>query len=150
MRRALAAVAIMVAVAGAGAVRADSTPFVGIEHGIELCPESICGVAIFAGVFQGRLGNNPNAVGVITVAVKHDPLPPPGQQAAITSGTWQLVTAFKTIGGHVTGELLAENTVQFDVTATLFIDHGGSGQATFTGLLDHTFFPPHIDGFITP
>ena len=149
MRRALAAVAMMVAVVGAGAVRADSLPFFGVEHGIELCPESICGVAIFAGVFQGRLGNNPNAVGVITVAVKHDPLPPPGGDAAITSGTWQLVSGFRVIGGHVTGNLHAIDAKVFFVTADLCIEQGGSGASKFAGLLDHNYFPPHIDGFIT-
>ena len=35
------------------------------------------------------------------------------------------------------------------VTVHKVVDQGGFGDATFTGLLDHNFFPPHLDGVIT-
>jgi len=138
--------AVMVLAAGAGAVRADSFPLAGSVHGIELCAQFMCGKAIFVGVFQGRDGFNPRAIGTIVVAVKHDDLPPPGGHAAITSGNW-LLSALPTVGGSVTGDLFAKNELQFIVTATLTIDRGGT--ATFVGLLDHNYFPPHIDGVIS-
>jgi hypothetical protein len=31
----------------------------------------------------------------------------------------------------------------------MVIEQNGSGDATFTGLLDHNFFPPHLDGVIS-
>jgi len=147
MKRALATLAVLVLVTGAGAVRADSFPLAGSVHGIELCAEFMCGKAIFAGVFQGRLGFNPHAIGTIVVAVKHEDLPPPGGNAAITSGNWQILAGLQSVGGTVTGNLHARNELQFDVTATLSINN--VPIATFVGLLDHNFFPPHIDGVIS-
>ena len=67
----------------------------------------MCGSAIFVGVFQGRVGINPKAIGTIAVQVKHDPLPLPGHHAAITGGSWQLLSGLRLITGDVTGDLLA-------------------------------------------
>jgi hypothetical protein len=150
MRRAFATVAFIVLLAGAGAVRADSfPPLSGAVHGIELCQQSVCGAAIFVGVFQGRVGINPKALGTIAVQVHHEPLPLPGHHAAITDGSWQFLSGFRLITGGVTGDLFALNDKQFIVTVTLSLEHGGIGDVSFVGLLDHNFFPPTIDGTIT-
>jgi hypothetical protein len=150
MRRAVATVALLILVAGAGAVRADSFPVLsGVEHGIELCQQSVCGSAIFVGVFQGTVGNKPGAIGTIAVQVKHDPLPLPGHHAAITGGSWQFVSGFRLITGSVTGDLYAWNDKQFQVTVKLTLEHGGIGDVAFVGLLDHNNFPPTIDGIIS-
>jgi hypothetical protein len=150
MKRMLTTLAVMILVAGAGAVRADSVPVIaGGVHAIELCTQAICGQAFFAGLFQGRVGNNPNAIGIIAVAVNHDELPAPGHHAAITGGRWQLLTGLRFIAGKATGDLLALDDKRFIVTVHMVIDQGGFGDANFTGLLDHNFFPPHLDGVIT-
>jgi len=150
MRRAIVTVGLMVLVAGAGAVRADSFPVLsGVEHGIELCQQSVCGSAIFVGLFQGRVGINPKAIGTIAVQVNHEPLPLPGDHAAITGGSWQFLSGLRLITGSVKGDLFAKNDKQFIVTVTLSLEHGGIGDVTFIGLLDHNNFPPTIDGVIS-
>ena len=149
MKRAVAILVVMVLAAGAGAVRADSVaPIAGGVHGIELCIQAICGKAIFAGLFQGRIGTNSRALGLVAVAVNHDPLPLPGKHAAITGGRWQILSGLRLIGGSATGDLFALDEKRFIVTVDMSIDQGGSGEVTFTGLLDHNPFPPSLDGVI--
>jgi len=149
MRRALATVAVLVLAAGAGAVRADSVPFIaGGVRAIELCIQDVCGKAFFAGLFQGRVGNNPNAIGIISVSANHQPLPPPGGNALVGNGRWQLITGLRVIAGSATGVLHAIDDKKFLVRIHMVLD-GDGGDATFTGLLDHNYFPPHLDGTIS-
>src|SRR5262245_12807234 len=71
-------------------VRADSLPVIqGTVSGLELCPQSVCGAAIFVGVFRGRVGTSPS-IGTVSVLVKHNPLPPPDMTADITGGLWTI------------------------------------------------------------
>jgi hypothetical protein len=152
MRRALAGVSLcVVLLCGAVPVRADSVPIIqGAVAGLELCPQSLCGAAVFVGVFHGQVGARPNALGLIAVAVEHDPLPElTGDCAAITAGLWDLRVGLRRFVGSATGELCynGDNTYGLDVGMELL--SGGSGQLFFAGTLDHNVFPPTIRGDIT-
>jgi hypothetical protein len=151
MRRAfwwLALVAVLLV--GAGPVRADSSPYIqGSVQMLELCPQSICGAAIFVGIYRGRIGLNPNAVGTVGVVVNHDPLPPVGECADITRGLWEIQTLFRTIGGTAAGSLCTqEGGLTFTVDVAMRITTGGQGRLYFSGLLDHRPFPPTLTGDI--
>src|ERR671937_2386317 len=101
MRRAVALLTILLVVGGALPARAASTPVINAAtYGVELCAQSMCGAAIFAGVLKGQVGSNPNAVGLFSVAVTHDPLPDPFQSAAITGGVFQFQVGFRQIKGY--------------------------------------------------
>ena len=49
----------------------------GQVKGIELCPQFICGNALFTGFYAGEIGGQP-AFGTWFAAVDHEPLPEPG------------------------------------------------------------------------
>ncbi len=141
-------------IVGTTPIRGDSTPRIqGNVLAWELCPQSVCNVAIFAGLFRGQVGINRNALGTIAVAVTHDPLPGPGDPCvAITGGRWSLWVGLRRFAGDAIGTLCnndsdISNTFLLYVTMTL--DQGGSGTLSFSGLLDHNPFPPTITGVIT-
>jgi hypothetical protein len=135
---------------GSATARAVSTPVVqGVVSGLELCEQAVCGSAVFVGAFFGQVGFNPRAVGLIAVAVNHDPLPAPGFCADITGGRWEMWVGFRRLRGGVTGELCATFDNTFIVDTTLSVESGGSGQIAFNGLLDHNVFPPTIKGVMT-
>jgi hypothetical protein len=115
-----------------------------------LCPQSICGSAIFVGVFGGRIGANPHTFGTVAVSVTHDPLPAPYQVAAVTGGLWQLSTLAATYGGTIaSGTLFNNGNNTYTVTVTMVLLRGGSGSMSFVGILDHRVFPPTIKGLIS-
>ncbi len=149
MKRALAPLLFLLLVAGARPLEAASIPFIDMSaFGVELCPQSICGSAIFVGILSGRVGTNPSASGTFAVSVTHDPLPAQFHQSAITGGTFDIRVGFRTIRGVVTGgTLLNLNNNTFLVTMTLAA--AGGGVLTFEGILDHNVFPPTITGRIT-
>jgi len=152
MRRTLAALVLGgVLVAGTVSVRADSLPVIqGSVSGVELCPQSLCGSAVFVGIFQGRVGFRPNALGLISVAVHHDPLPElPGDCADITDGLWDLRVGLRRFVGGTTGELCYNGDNTYDVFVRMQLLAGGIGDMYFTGVLDHNVFPPTIAGVIT-
>jgi hypothetical protein len=151
MRRAVALAVIVLLIGGAVPVRAASTPVINaVSSGVELCPQSICGAAIFVGVLRGQVGGNPDATGLFAVAVKHDPLPDPLQAAAITGGAFQFQIGFRQIKGVVAGGTLFNNGDNtFTVHAVLVITSGGSGQVIYNGLLNHNVFPPTVIGTLT-
>jgi hypothetical protein len=152
MKRALAAVSLcVVLVCGAVPVRADSTPVLqGIVSGLELCPQSLCGAAVFVGVFQGQFGARPNALGLVAVAVKHDPLPEvAGVCAAITQGLWDLRVGFRRLVGTTAGQLCYNGDNTYSIGVAMQLLSGGSGEVFFAGTLDHNVFPPTIVGQIT-
>ena len=72
-------------------------PIAGLVSGIELCPQFICNVAIFAGSFHGQVGINPSATGIVATAVKHGELPTvEGVTTPIyNGGVWELKTLFR-------------------------------------------------------
>ena len=151
MKRVLRAIVLLsFVVVGAGSVRADSTPKIqGVVSGLELCPQAWCGVAIFAGVFQGQVGFNHNALGLISVAVNHEDLPfVPNVCSNITDGSWTLRVGLRRFAGSATGLLCSNGDNTWDVHVTMEFESGGSGDATFHGTLNHIEFPPTIQGVI--
>ena len=151
MRRAGWLLALMILlVVGTSPIRGDSTPK--IQGGVlawELCPQSVCHVAIFAGLFRGQVGVNRNAIGTVAVAVNHDPLPDPDQCVAITDGRWSLWVGLRQFGGGTTGMLCGNDDNTFDLLIDMTLNQGGVGTLSFTGLLDHNTFPPTVTGAIT-
>jgi hypothetical protein len=132
---------------GSATARAVSTPVVqGVVSGLELCEQAVCGSAVFVGAFFGQVGFNPRALGLIAVAVNHDPLPAPGFCAEITGGRWEMWVGFRKLGGGVSGLLCATPQNTFVVHTVLSVESGGSGQIAFEGLLDHNVFPPTVKG----
>ena len=153
MKRLTTPLALVFVISMSLAVRADSNPAIaGLVSGIELCPQSICGAAIFVGVFSGQVGANPRAIGTMAVAIKHEDLPELGHVADITGGVWRIrLLSGRTFVGSVTGGVLAnpygDNTYQ--VRVEMQVDGGGSGSFSFAGLLSHNDFPPTIVGALS-
>ena len=144
---------VVVLVVGAAPLRASSlAPLQGQFVGVELCEQAVCGAAYFAGIFSGRVGLNPYAIGTIVVAVTHNPLPPPNTSTDVTGGQWQLrLLSGKTLTGTIAttgGTLYNNNDGTFHVNVQMLIN--GGGTATFDGTLSHNTFPPTIWGSITP
>lgn len=143
----------VVLLAGSVPVQASSVPIIqGQVSAIELCPQSICQVAVFTGFFVGRVGFNPSAVGFISVAANHDPLPTtPFVPVGITDGDWSLrLLSGRRITGSV-GEgstLTLVDTDLYAVHVEMEIDSGGIGNVTFDGFLSHRVFPPQLFGDI--
>jgi hypothetical protein len=131
-------------------VSADSQPSLsGSAFGIELCPQFICGFALFAGQFQGQVNSRP-AKGSFAAAIVHEDLPAVGETAAILGGQWTITAGRRVFRGNVTdGTLLNLNDTQFCVTMTMALTDGGSGEIYFSGVLDHGPFPPTIGGYVT-
>jgi hypothetical protein len=150
MKRRFGLIALcLVIVAGATSARADSLPIIeGRASLLEFCPQAWCGTALFAGVFQGRVGFNPRAFGFIAVAANHGPLPTPGGPPAPLAGAWQLQVGLRQFRGSVVGSLEANPDNTFDVNGVMTILQGGSGELFFEGLLNHNVFPPTLIGDI--
>ena len=131
-------------------ISADSRPALsGFAFGIELCPQTWCGFALFAGQFQGQVNSRP-ADGGFVAAITHEDLPDVLQTAAVTGGRFTITAGRRTFNGDVLGGLILNlNGTQFCITMTLDITDGGNGQVYFRGLLDHGPFPPEIAGFVT-
>ncbi|HYN09053.1 MAG TPA: hypothetical protein VES67_16840 [Vicinamibacterales bacterium] len=139
-------------IAGTVPVRASSLPVIqGQVSGLELCPQSICGAAIFTGLFVGQVNLNPFSIGVVTVGAKHEPLPDPGETADITGGVWSLrLLNGRRFTGIVTGGSLFNNgNDTFAVSVQMQILSGGSGDLQFEGTLSHQVFPPTLVGGIS-
>jgi hypothetical protein len=148
MKRASAMILLSaVLVAGAMPVRADTTPVIrGNVTGLELCPQSLCGAAVFVGLFHGQVGFVRNALGLMAVAVHHQALPETaGGCAAITDGLWELRVGLRRFAGLAAGQLCYNGDNTYDVSVVLSL---GGGTMTFTGVLDHNVFPPTIIGAI--
>jgi hypothetical protein len=142
-------VIVLVLIVGAVPLRASSPPIAGRISGVELCPQSVCGAAIFVAAFAGRVGLNP-AFGTVSVAMNHDPLPDPYQQANVTGGVWTIrLLSGRTFSGTATGTLFNNGDNTFTVSLGLQMTGGGSGPLTFNGLLSHRVFPPTIVGQIS-
>jgi hypothetical protein len=155
MQRRPLSLTLLVAVLFLGAIplHADSVPLIqGRVTGIELCEQDVCGSAIFVGLFGGQVGSNLRSLGSVAVAVKHEPLPPPGGTADITGGLWQLqLLSGRKFAGDLTGGTLHNNSDgTFDVVADMRLLAGGvpGGTLTFEGTLSHNTFPPTISGAI--
>jgi hypothetical protein len=138
---------VLVVALSAAPVRAQSAPVINVQtFGLELCPQSICGAAIFSGLFFGRVGSNPRALGTFIVGVIHEtPLPEPGNTIDLLGGQFELRVGLRRLRGEVSGgTLLANPDNTFFVDAELTLQSGD--QLRFQGVLDHNVFPPTIIG----
>lgn len=132
---------------------AASTPQIsGTVSGIELCEQALCGEAVFAGGFAGKIDHR-KATGVFWTGITHDPLQETdGGVTQITGGTWMIRTKTAVFtgvvqpGGTLTYDL---ETNTFAVTLTMIVLDGGVGTLQFNGTLDHSVFPPTITGVIS-
>jgi hypothetical protein len=130
--------------------QAASNPTIaGQTAGLELCPQFICGVAVFAGAFQGQVGFFPNAKGIVWTALNHGELPT--DVGAFTpiffGGVWELKTLFRRFGGVVTGgQITYIGNNMFQVTVNLTLTTGGSGNLTADVILDHNTLIPTFGG----
>lgn len=125
---------------------ASSPVITGEISGVEICPQSLCGAAIFTGTFRGLVGQR-LAAGFFWAAVKHEPLPEPGNTAAILGGKWNIATRANSFAGRILGGTLFNNGDNtFRVDATLELNRGGTGAILFSGSLDHNDLPPTLEG----
>ena len=125
-----------------------SQPIVnGHLEGLELCAQFQCGVALFVGQFKGQV-NNQRGKGGFLVRVNHQSLPAPGQPpVAITGGEWDLRAGPNLFQVDVVKGIIVNNgNNTFTINVVLQIAEGGSGEIIFTGILDHTDFPPTVEG----
>jgi hypothetical protein len=132
-------------------VRASSWPVVqGLVSGIEVCTQAWCGAAVFAGIFKGQIGFNPNALGTMAVAVHHGPLPVDEDDCTpIPDGVWAIKTLFRKLEGVASGQLCYNGDNTYHISVGMQITSGGTGNANFEGTLDHNVFPPTVKGAIT-
>ncbi len=148
---------LTIAALTAGSSIASEPEFDGAISGRELCPQSVCGAAIFVGYYLGTVDGQ-FAVGFWSAAVNHEePLPLPNESVEVTGGQWSMKlwilqrfsfrrTAFR---GLIQSEgiLAANDNNTFDVAANLELDaNSGSGIISMTVLLDHNEFPPTVVG----
>lgn len=153
MRRAIAGVVVLMTLGGwVRPAEAVSIPIIDVNtFGIELCPQSICGAAIFTGLIHGQVGANDRALGTFAAALTHDPLPEPFETAELTGGVFEFRVGLRRIRGIALpgGTLLNNGNNTFTVDTTLVITSGGTGMLHFTGVLNHNTFPPTIVGAVT-
>lgn len=140
----------LVLVFGSTVAQAATTPPIdGQAAGIELCPQFICGLAIFAGSFHGQIGSNPNANAIVATALNHGELPTTiGDLTPIyPGGVWQLKTLLRRFSGVVTGGCIVYiGDNRFFVKIGMHLTSGGSGDLTFEGILDHNPLIPTFAG----
>jgi hypothetical protein len=110
---------------------------------VEICPQFVCGAAIFQGTCDCTV-NNRHTIGFFWVSIQHDPL---SQAAAITGGNWTLTTLSGNFSGRVVdGSITSNGDNTFTVIGTLRLRKGGKGNVFVSGVLDHTEFPPTFEG----
>lgn len=127
-------------------IDASSPAITGEISGVELCPQFFCDAAVFNGTCDCKVDGR-HTVGFFWVAVEHDPLPASFSAAAIFGGKWNLTTLRGSFSGRVLdGSITNKGDNTFDVTATLRVRKGGSGDLIVWGVLDHTEFPPTFEG----
>lgn len=154
MRRVVGSSILAIVLAfSAATLSGDSRPVLtGFAQGLELCAQSGCGFALFAGLFQGEVNSRPANGGFVAAVTHEADLPEFMHVAQITGGQFIITAGRRTFRGDVIGgEIMSINpaSTKFCVTMTLDITDGGNGQVYFRGLLDHGPFPPTIAGFVT-
>ena len=152
MKRAIVSVAtLLVLTCDAGTAQA-SIPLINLEAlGIELCPQSFCGAAIFVGLLHGQVDNR-SALGTFALAVNHDELPTEPLDSANLhpGGAFEFRFGLRRIRGEIVEGLIVRNDIDdpntFSVGALLNITSGGSGTLLALIRLDHNVFPPRVSG----
>ena len=100
-RRTVLSIALILAVSILPVAAVSNPVIEGNIAGVELCPQSICGAAVFAGDFIGEVNSRP-ARGVFWAGVEHDALPTTnGAMADITGGTWLIRTRGRVFSGTI-------------------------------------------------
>ncbi|HET9220204.1 MAG TPA: hypothetical protein VFR18_24710 [Terriglobia bacterium] len=139
---------ILLCAATAASAQSSDPVINGEVQGVELCPQFICGAALFSGVFKGQIGGNPNAVGLITAAMTHGDLPTVmGGSTDIYFGAWELRTLTRRIRGAVLGgRIVYLGNDIFAIRILLDLRSGGGGFVVFEGLLNHQTLIPTFGG----
>ena len=124
-----------------------SSPIIVAEiSGVELCPQSACGAAIFTGTCDCKVDDQ-HTLGFFWVAVQHASLPEPFLSSPIFAGNWNLTTLRGKFSGNVLdGTIFNNNDSTFTVTVLLRLEKEGTGDVIVNGLLDHNDFPPTFEG----
>ena len=151
MRRAICILAFGLILLGAATAASaqSSDPIINVQvQGLELCPQFICGAAVFSGVAKGQIGGNPNAVGIITAAMTHGDLPTAiGADTDIFFGAWELRTLTRRIRGAVLGgKIIYQGNDIFAIRILLDLRSGGGGFVVFEGFLNHQTLIPTFGG----
>jgi hypothetical protein len=99
-------------------------------------------------LFHGRIGINPNAVGIVTAAIRHTDLPTEiNDFALITGGGWELRTLTRRITGAVlAGRITYIGNNFFEIRILMDLRSGGGGYVVFGGILDHNTLIPNFAG----
>ncbi len=158
MLRTMCITVLAACVVAGSPVRASDPVVAGNIQGLELCPQSACGSAVFAGLFVGNVGGK-FAFGAWSAGVHHEePLPDAaGEFVAITDGQWQLqvvvLQGFRlrkvALSGDLEGVLAFFDTDLFAIEAEMTVVAGGTGVILLEALLDHTVFPPGVSGTLS-
>lgn len=147
MKRSLAAIPLICLLLFARAFAAAGTTNA-YALGIELCPQYICGSAIFTGILNGEVGGIFTSRGTFTVSVNHDALPTYPGTADITGGSFQLRAGTRTFKGAITGGTLIATTDPDVFDVVIYMSSPTAGPLEFIGTLSHKTFPPTISGQI--
>ena len=157
VKRAILSGVILLVLSGWARPAQAAIPFIDVRAlGIELCPQSLCGAAIFVGLLHGEVGPNPNALGTFALAATHEDLPteqgePARLQPTGPGGAFDIRFGLRRIRGEVvTGFIfrvfddVGIDTNTFIVFALLLTSEGDLIEADV--LLDHNVFPPRVSG----
>lgn len=143
---------VLLTIATTSLIAASIPSITGRISGVELCPQSVCGEAVFSGSFSGRVDHAPT-YGVFWVGAtwSGDLSTTVGGTTDITGGTWMINTQEGIFSGTIEngGVLTYIGHNKYDVNLTMDVASGGTGTLTFDGVLDHNPFPPTITGKIT-
>lgn len=146
MKKVVVTLGMVLALAGLARPVQAQTGAAGVL-GIELCPQSICGAAVFYGAIHVNVGENGRA-GTILGVIQHEDLPEPGQVGALTAGVLRLQFDDEIFDLVLLGGVLVNNDDGTYGVAAFFFD--GLALIYFEGTLNHNFFPPLIYGTLTP
>ena len=142
----LIGLAVILSLAAQRFAIASEPAITGNIEGVELCPEFVCGAAVFVGKFKGQVDDD-RAKGGFFVSVNHDPLPGPLEFATITGGEWFLRAKEHFFRGDVlNGTILNNGDNTFTVEAVLQVTSGASGEIIAKVQLDHNVVPFTVDG----
>ena len=148
MKRVLVSLGMVLALVGFARPVQAQPPVTADVLGIELCPQSICGAAVFYGAIHVNTGSENGRAGTILGLIQHDELPEAGQTAALTNGVLRLQFDEEIIDLLLAVGNLTNNDDGTYTIAALFSD--GEMLHFFSGVLDHNFFPPLVYGTLTP
>jgi hypothetical protein len=148
MKRSLATLSLVCLVLLSARAHGAARTTNALAFGIELCPQFICGSAIFTGVLSGEVAGIQTSQGAFTVLVNHDDLPTVTlESAAITGGSFQLRAGARTFRGSILGGTLTL-AAPGEFAVQMLLVSPTAGPLVFQGTLSHNTFPPTISGHI--